>query len=101
MEDKDCKVLPFKKDEQQETEPHAEGKAVCMKCKHEWHAVRPVESDSEVFECPKCHLNFGTFKNFFAPPEDVPIWECQCGGVFFIVTQKFVMCVNCGREQGF
>jgi hypothetical protein len=81
----------------EEHEPHKQGPAKCMGCKHEWQAVAPLEC-IEFFECPSC----SAMKGFFVRPVSrfqYPILTCNCGNDLMHVTQSGTYCVNCGQWQ--
>lgn len=80
--------------------PHAEGKVVCMACRHEWHAVVPLFDDGSFgfLECPSCGLEKGTFKFTFLRGEVG--WHCLCeNDLFRFSGSGHAYCPNCGRWQ--
>lgn len=73
-------------------DPHMEGKARCLACGHEWHAVAPT--GMVWMECPSCSLIRG---RFVAQVERKgPHWHCHCGNELFCVTPDGIYCPNCG-----
>lgn len=96
-------IVEFKRREPEEPEEEqCQGAALCVDCKHEWHAIVPsvyVEESDGWLECPSCHLVRGRFKYRFNIGEDK--WRCGCGNSLFEITSKFTYCPNCGREQLF
>ena len=78
--------------------PHLEGKAKCLVCGHEWHAVAPVGVDS--LECSECHAMRGYFVGDIV--RGSARWQCNCGGVLFVITPEGTYCPRCGeRQRGF
>lgn len=79
-----------------ERTPHLEGRARCISCKHEWHAVAPVGTD--VLERPECSLPKGRFMHEVR--RGGKVWTCNCGcELFSIAPQIGPYCINCGDEQ--
>ena len=80
-------------------EPHIGGTAMCMNCKHEWQAVLPQSCEwwNNAIECPKCHTERGVMKYNCAPGDE--IWQCNCGSIHFVICNKDLMCVNCGKRH--
>ena len=85
-------VVPFEREE-----PHQQGKARCIACRHEWEAVAPV--GVFWFECPNCSLCKGAMVSPTIRDEDV--WTCNCGNELFVFTPKGAYCPNCGAWQVF
>jgi hypothetical protein len=89
--------------------PQIVGKARCLVCKHEWHAVAPV--GTAYLECPKCTTHQGVMAGSVGadPAKDEAEWVCSCGcgcDVFKIVAHKDgrfkgVLCMRCGTGQSF
>lgn len=82
-------------------EPHLEGTALCLSCRHEWEAVVPKAAvlETDWLQCPACHLQKAKFKWPFYFGESN--WNCGCGNDLFRISPDFVYCPNCGREQVF
>lgn len=77
--------------------PHLQGKARCLACKHEWHAVTPI--GVVWLECPSCTLERG---RFVAQAEiHAPHWHCNCGNDLFQIIERIIYCPNCGADQVF
>jgi predicted nucleic acid-binding Zn ribbon protein len=74
--------------------PHLEGRAVCVKCKHEWEAVVPIGTLN--LECPNCSLFYGRLMHAIIRKEDH--WECICGNDLMHVTPNYYYCPCCGRD---
>jgi Zn finger protein HypA/HybF involved in hydrogenase expression len=90
-------VIDFhQKKEEKEKNPHLEGKARCLDCKHEWEAVAPA--GTEWLECPECHSIKGRFVYHFEP-ETFTKWVCNCGNDLFYATPDGYFCPNCGEWQ--
>ena len=83
----------------QKTEPHGQGPARCIGCRHNWQAVAPVGTVE--LECPECHTMKGRFLNIFGTYEDEPVWTCKCGNDLFRITATKTLCINCGVIQSF
>lgn len=80
-------------------QPHLEGRAVCLRCKHEWQGVAPV--GTVAMDCPECGLDYGAFYAMVAPKVS---WGCVCGCALYYVAPEGgygVMCANCGRATSF
>lgn len=77
--------------------PHIEGPAVCLACRHEWHAVSAVGVSK--LECPEC----GTLRGVWATPieQDGSHWVCKCGNHYFAISRGGIYCPCCGVEQVF
>lgn len=86
-------VVEFKKPEPEE--PWMSGTGYCMECKHEWAVAAPVGVN--VFMCPECGTEKGTWMGVVEPPGDR--WECNCGGQLFFVTRTGFDCARCGTTQ--
>lgn len=84
-------------DARKQREPHNEGAARCMACRHEWVAVAPA--GQEDLECPSCGRMFGRFLYPFSP--DTARWVCACDNDLFIVTPAGTFCPACGTWQSF
>ena len=73
--------------------PHLEGAARCLDCKHEWAAVAPV--GTRWMECPSCSLIRGRFIGEHRREGDH--WHCTCANELFYVTPDGYYCPNCGE----
>jgi DNA-directed RNA polymerase subunit RPC12/RpoP len=84
-------------------EPTAEGTAVCLACKHEWHAVAPTGTTD--LECPACGLVRGQWRYPFSAAPGEHIFRCTlCGSEnFFVRAEKngttTINCVGCGVDS--
>lgn len=76
-------------------DPHLQGKARCVACKHEWQAVAP--HGTTWLECPECHIFRGRFVG--QCERDEPHWHCNCGNDLFYATARGFYCPNCGEWQ--
>lgn len=81
-----------------ERQPHMQGLAVCLACKHEWQGVSPIGVCD--LECPECGLMKGVYYSNCLP-DDKPIWTCNCGCHHFVLLESYFMCVHCGLGQVF
>lgn len=77
--------------------PHAGGPALCLECRHEWHAVAPVGVLS--FECPQCGTSKGCWMGVCIPAEKTPIYTCECGNDLFFVLMDGTLCAKCGVKH--
>lgn len=68
-----------------------EGKAHCIDCRHEWHAVAPA--GARWMECPACSGGRGTWCYPVATQE---FWQCLCGCDLFTLTKVGPVCCACG-----
>lgn len=87
-----------------EAEPHAQGDATCIGCKHKWHAVAHAEQLKENdgwLECPACGTNKGRMAWPFVPSIGSKVWTCHCGSDIFYVLSDGTLCPNCGNMQDF
>lgn len=84
------------KDEEPE-DPHLEGPATCMNCRHEFHVVAPAGTVN--FECPRCATEQAVLSG--VPVYEKPTWQCQCGNEFFMIHDEFFVCAHCGVKQVF
>lgn len=77
--------------------PHIQGPAVCLACKHEWRSVSPVGVSK--LECPAC----GTERGVYATPieQEGSHWTCKCGNHYFAISRGGIYCPCCGAEQVF
>lgn len=80
-------------------QPHIQGPALCLACKHEWHAVLPLGADPSKMECPSCSAMRGTFATNVEQPGDH--WTCLCGNHLFAITRQGTYCPCCGTYQQF
>lgn len=93
-DDKASVVISFEH-EKEKRQPHFNGKARCLSCKHEWMAV--AESGSAWLECPKCTRHMGRFIFKFLRAEKH--WHCGCENDLFYATPSGLYCPNCGEWQ--
>lgn len=80
----------------------ASGTMRCLRCKHEWVAVRKVPHDP--VECPSCGCDTGVPKGVYSPSEQAAHWTCNCGETLFecVVHRNGVeelLCINCGNTK--
>ena len=69
------------------------GQIICFGCKYEW--IGASECGTKEFECPSC----GTFKGrikYKCSPNDGSVYTCNCDNDLFIITDKTILCANCG-----
>jgi hypothetical protein len=85
-------VIEFKKPEK---DPHGQGLAFCICCKHEWQAVEP-SGTFDGFECPECGSFKGKFKYEFMPAVGDVHFVCNCGNALFYIMPEGHLCANCG-----
>ena len=79
-------------------DPHLQGPAQCLHCKHVWEAVAPA---GEVcLECPACGLQRGTW-NLVVHALTREHWACRCDCVVFAITPTGALCCKCGRKHSF
>ena len=80
-----------------DTEPHIQGKAICLSCRHDWQVVAAV--GETCFTCPDCGLHKGVMNQVIAP--DI-YWQCgTCDNEFFMVSPDGCVCSCCGTLQNF
>lgn len=80
-------------------DPHMEGEAICISCKHTWEAVAPVGTHE--LECPSCGRYAGFFKTLIHVDGGVPRFECgtcHCG--IWTVLKTGIQCCGCGKRLG-
>ena len=77
--------------------PHLSGDCRCLDCGHEWIGVAPV--GTACIDCPKCGAVKGARFAMVMPEADEPYWTCACGNIFFVMTEAYTMCPNCGTRQ--
>jgi len=75
------------------------GKAVCLHCGHEWPAVSPVGTYTDL-ECSKCNTHHGVMDFGIRPPTE-NIWVCDCGSELFFVATEGLFCRACGHKASF
>lgn len=95
-------VITFK--QREPIDPHANGTATCLDCKHEWEAVIRVTDlhDSDGWlECPACAVQKGRMKYPFVPKPDQVLWVCECSAALFYVMDQRILCPCCGNEKEF
>lgn len=74
--------------------PHREGEARCLNCKHSWQAIAPVGTYR--LECPSCHTTQGVFNGVSSTAH--PQWQCQCGEWQFFIDLVGPYCIHCGTR---
>jgi predicted RNA-binding Zn-ribbon protein involved in translation (DUF1610 family) len=72
------------------------GRARCLGCKHEWIAVVPAGTVTEL-ECPQCGAEKGLMR--FPCERSESHWRCNCGNSYLLATPKHLYCPNCGVDQ--
>lgn len=95
-------VIEFSRKDQ--TEPHVNGMAVCLDCRHEWSAAIAQSAYEEVqgwLLCPSCSLERGRMKFAHSPTPGTQIWHCTCGNNLMYMTPDGTFCPNCGTKQIF
>ena len=90
------KVIDFK-EARAAREPHAQGEAKCVCCKHTWQAVAPVGTIN--LECLNCHRETGAFNQTFMRGEMYR--QCVCGNDLFRIHPDGCYCARCGEWQVF
>lgn len=84
-------IVPFHK-----ADPHLEGPARCLRCKHEWRAVVPVGTVADL-ECSACGCFTGVLVAMVEPEGDR--WQCSCEcQLFYLTATGAPMCAGCGRR---
>ena len=66
------------------------GKAKCLKCKHEWQAAAPI--GTIWLCCPKCDGE----ARYLYPVTENKYWQCNCDNFLFVLTPTGTMCAVCG-----
>ena len=87
--------------EREARQPHWEGTAYCVGCKHEWQAVAPLAIMN--IECPSCGCTKGVPKfPFGSMPGDLTL-VCNCGCEALTAYKRdgkfYVKCMGCGTDQ--
>jgi Zn finger protein HypA/HybF involved in hydrogenase expression len=77
-------------------ETHVTGPALCLGCRHKWHAVRPTGVHE--FECPSCSASKGIGLGLVFRSDELH-WVCKCGNEYFLVTGARIYCPNCGSDH--
>lgn len=72
--------------------PHKEGRARCLHCHHEWHAVAPI--GTTILHCPTCELYQGSFIGLMTTERRQ--WQCVCGEFVFFIDEAGPYCAHCG-----
>lgn len=80
-------------------EPHMQGSAVCLDCKHVWQAVAPL--GTKWLDCPSCSLRYGRFQGPVSQGDGEERWTCNCGNDLFHINPTKTYCWACGLEQEF
>lgn len=86
-------------------DPHFQGPALCLACRHEWHAVAPIGLHQ--FECPACGTLRGVWKLPVGVSPGTKVFTCMVEGcdsqhMHVIRTAEGlwrVDCVRCGYEH--
>lgn len=86
-------IIEFRKKEQR-----YETKAHCIGCGHEW--IASIVVGTSALECPNCHGMKGHTLLEFGPPENTPVFTCECGNQYFVITETGYLCPNCGIYYG-
>lgn len=74
--------------------PHLSGTMQCLACGDVHVAVAPIGVLET--ECPACGLTRAVWRGPIRPPKDTRIYQCECGSVFFYLTENYPMCMRCG-----
>lgn len=82
---------------EEKAQPHIQGPALCLACKHEYHVVAPVGIDVSKMECPACGAMRGTFATHIE--NSGQHWACDCGNHLFAITAEGVYCPCCSKWQ--
>lgn len=81
-------------------QPHLQGPAVCLQCRHTWQAVCEVGIVHGI-QCPACKLYKGVFEALTGPDTGHLYLECNCGNHHFMIVEGFACCALCGMKQVF
>jgi hypothetical protein len=73
-------------------DPHRQGEARCLNCKHKWQAVAPIGVTG--LECPNCGTGQGLFDGLSCT--QFPQWSCACGEMVFFIDVNGPYCAHCG-----
>lgn len=73
---------------------HVTGPAICSACGHKWQAVSPAGTCG--LECPDCGKFKGVWSRAIMAAGGEDLYECNCGGVLFIILRDQFMCAECG-----
>lgn len=74
--------------------PHKEGRARCLACKHEWTALSPI--GTVTLECPSCGLMKGLYLGLMETQNAQ--WKCFCGEWCFFIDVRGPYCAHCGER---
>lgn len=87
-----------------ERQPHIEGPAHCLGCKHQWRAVleaapyrERLAAGEPWLECPGCHAMKGLLT--YSCLREGEHWQCRCGCQLFSLHEKGPYCPSCGAWQ--
>lgn len=95
-----AKVLEFKPRQPNPDESQfASGQAICIQCKHEWHAM--AATGVTQLECPNCFTMKGLWKFPFGFKPGTLVRQCNCGNDLFYLTTEGHACANCGIYQSY
>lgn len=86
-------------EKKEENEPHVQGEAKCMNCKHLTHAVAPAGTTN--MECSECGAMKVVFLNPILSVVGNMLWVCDCGNEFFVLDDIGLLCAQCGTRQRF
>lgn len=78
--------------------PHMTGPVRCAACGHEWEAISPIGM-FDAMECPDCGLMKGVRTTAVTTGDDGIHWACRCGNIFYVLTNKSILCTHCGTPQ--
>lgn len=78
-------------------DPHMQGPAACLQCKHTWQAVAPVGTTG--MECPKCGVFKGYFLQLIGPEDGLERCQCEtCGSQLWAIMPLGALCAGCGAS---
>lgn len=87
-----------------ERQPHWQGKAICLGCRHEWEAIAPMGTYTDL-ECAECGLFKGVTKHPFGCDEGDLEFRCTCGCEALTVYKRakdgrfYTRCMACGTDH--
>lgn len=81
-------------------EEWASGPMKCLRCKHEYIAVRKLPEDA-VVDCPECGCHASVAAGIYSAGRDEAVWTCNCGNTLMeLVVRKDgteqLFCIGCG-----
>lgn len=68
----------------------------CLACRLQWRGVAPVGMPPEC-QCPRCGLRKAVAVALFQDC-DKPTFKCSCGGYYFQLREKGVLCIRCANS---